>query len=572
MHWWQRSIRSRTASLLLSIYVVFFGLILTMFIRSSSSLFQTQARGYTAKALNLMRTSLDATLNSSLLSMYAYLEDEQMLFGDRDVLKNHFSKLSKSSDKLGVVAVMDADGPVFIDSPKWLYDLNIDANMYMQMARTNRLLITEPYYSPMLTSRVVAIIRSLQDESTGQERILVGEIATRNLFDDLLITLSSGETIVALSSDGSTVFMDYASQLLPKAGMSSGLLDISGEMRNALTGMTESSATLTPDGRTLIVQKTTSAQGWALYWLTDANQFNQALNLLRRPYLLIAAVAIALLMGVSFLMSGWVLNPVRRLADEMDRISSDVPKPLPAHAHADEIGRLYNSFASLMERLHIAHSEAMASEHTRHKLEYRVLQSQIQPHFLLNINRCLSSLLEGGATVQARDMLENMDSLLRLSLDKRDMIPLAEEIEILRRYGALQKLRLGETFDLSIEGWEPLGDVQVPKLLLQPLVENALRHGLAGMPYPGEINVRVIEINGLIHITVSDNGRGMSSERMEEVRQGENRPHQGIVSIGLDNIRSRIASHYGPDCGLYISSRMNIGTVVEVVISKAPNG
>ncbi|HML45472.1 MAG TPA: histidine kinase [Clostridia bacterium] len=566
------SIRLRTAALLLAIYVLFFGLMSALFVGTSSTAVRTQAQEHAAKALELMRTSLDATLNASLISMYAYLENEQIFYGDQAALKAHFGQQNKYFvGTIGILAVMDRSGLVYANSEKWLYSLDIDPEVYFRMARLNRLLITGPYYSPMLTARAVALIRWLHNAQTGQDRLVLAEIATRSLFSDLLIKLSAQETIIALAADGSTLFMDYGSRLLTKTGSASGMLDISAAMRKALLGMRGETAALRVDGLALTVQKTVSNQGWQLYWLIDAAQFNRTFTVLQRTYLILAAGAITLLMGVSLLTSGWVLNPVRRMADDMDRISADAPRPMPEIPRKDEIGRLYVSFAQLMQRLHSAHERALAMEQTRHKLEYRVLQSQIQPHFLLNINRCVSALLENGAPDRARDMLDNMDSLLRMSLDGREMIPLAEEIDILERYCALQKLRLGETFDYRIDGWEAYAQVPVPKLLLQPLVENALRHGLAGLTQQGEIAVRVVEIQGLIHITVTDNGRGIPTERMEEVRRGEIRPVQGMVSIGLDNVRSRIAGHYGPDCGLYISSRVNIGTEVEVVISKQPN-
>ena len=565
------SIRTRTAALLLTIYVLFFGVVSFLYVRTSSVAIEAQARASSAKALELMRTSLDATLDASLISMYAYYENEGIFFGDRETLQTYHKKLTRITGKIGIMAVLDEAGPVYIDSEKWLYGLKLDLALYFSMARPNRLIVSDPYYSSMLATRVVAFLRSFTQARTGQRRIVVAEIATRSLFEDLLIKLSSGETIIALPSNGDTLFMDYTAKLLSKTGSPSGMLDITPNLRNALMDMREETAALQVDGESLIVQKTISNQGWQLFWLTSSAQFHRTLTGLQRTYLIMATAAIALLMGVSLLTSGWVLNPVRRMAVEMDRISADEPRSLSTLNRRDEIGRLYVSFAQLMQRLHNAHAHALTMEQQRHTLEYRVLQSQIQPHFLLNINRCVSSLLENGAANQAREMLDNMDSLLRMSLDAREMIPLADEIDILNRYCTLQKLRLGDTFEYHIAGWEEHAQTPVPKLLLQPLVENALRHGLAGISQPGEITVQVAEIQDLIHITVTDNGRGMSAERIEEIHRGRIRPSQGMVSIGLDNVRNRIAGHYGLGCGLYISSRMHIGTEVEVVIAKQPN-
>jgi HAMP domain-containing protein len=309
------------------------------------------------------------------------------------------------------------------------------------LSRTNRMVITGSYYSPLLASRVVSVIRSLTDPASGREVLVVCEVSVNSIFSGFIRKMEPYETLIVLDANDETVYMNAATLPCLQASSQSALLDISDELRGALSALGEGSHELSLSGGARIVQILRGGQGWNLCVLMDANQFYRDVRSVQNIYLLIGALALFALTGVSMLLSRWVLQPVRMLAAQMDGISTSEQAVLSAVTRKDEIGKLQQSFQRLLVRLQLAGVERIRMERRRYELEYKVLQSQIQPHFLFNIHICVDSLLEQNRIDEARRMLGAMDALLRISIDKKEMVSLEEEIGITHMYVTLQQTR-----------------------------------------------------------------------------------------------------------------------------------
>lgn len=214
-------------------------------------------------------------------------------------------------------------------------------------------------------------------------------------------------------------------------------------------------------------------------------------------------------------------------------------------------------------------------------MEYKALQSQIQPHFLFNTLLCVSACLQQGKTDEAQRLLSDLDALLRASTDKYgEAWTLRDEMALLSRYVGIQQTRYGNCFDVITGDFAPYADYLLPKLLLQPIVENAIYHGMAALGRRGEIRIRFEPLeDGMLDILIEDSGRGMTREQVEKIfsdteKNAVKNDGRGMVSIGLQNVRQRIEQFYGPGCSLYVRSREGIGTTVEVIIrnKQKPDG
>jgi len=186
-----------------------------------------------------------------------------------------------------------------------------------------------------------------------------------------------------------------------------------------------------------------------------------------------------------------------------------------------------------------------------------VLRMQLDPHFLFNALNTISSLV-GSQPKLARGMIEQLGDLLRLSLEsgRRRQVRLGEELEFLGHYLAIQKTRFGDTLQVVVDVPASAQPIFVPSLILQPLVENAVRHGLAPRPGGGTVWVRASIEGAMLCLTVEDDGVGLGDNWMDD-RAG----------LGLGVTRERIAMlHPGRDAGLYIGSRDGGGTRVRVLI------
>lgn len=185
------------------------------------------------------------------------------------------------------------------------------------------------------------------------------------------------------------------------------------------------------------------------------------------------------------------------------------------------------------------------------------LRMQLDPHFLFNALNTISSLVVSQPKL-ARGMIEQLGDLLRLSLEsgRRQQVPLSEELEFLGHYLAIQKARFGDSLNVVIDVSPLARDVMVPSLILQPLVENAVRHGLSPRPGGGTVWVKATIDNGVLYIIVADDGVGLGENWTED-----------HVGLGLGVTRERISMlHRAPVAGLLIGPREGGGTSVRVSI------
>jgi two-component system LytT family sensor kinase len=205
-------------------------------------------------------------------------------------------------------------------------------------------------------------------------------------------------------------------------------------------------------------------------------------------------------------------------------------------------------------------SEVRAVELERQLAETRLeaLRRQVHPHFLFNTLHTIAGLVRSSHSQQAVGMIAGLSDLLRASLEVSDRqeTPLREEVELLRRYLAIEKVRFSDRLQTEFDIEPAALDVPVPTLVLQPLVENAVRHGLSTLPGDGLIVVRAHRGNGKLLIEISDNGHGLAASPGA----------QGKENIGLGNTRARLQALYGDHQSLELVEREGGGVTVRLTI------
>lgn len=569
----KRSILIRTFIIVTAATLLMFGALFSALRHTSVDALKKQATANASADLEMIQTYLGSVMNG--VSEYAYLfMTGAELSLDNEQRIAYFHRFT-SSDIAITTRLLLVDGEIVaLDLPITLASMSLDSAFYQGLSKHGRLVTTAPYYSRLTATRTVAVVRSMIDSKTGSEIVLVLEIGTRDFFDKLTKRLAQLETLVVLDGAGETIYFLPTSPLLSGLIASGSVLDIGPDTRAALSSLPQGVQEVSLNGRRVIVERLKYADQWNLYFLVDTDQFYAAANALIRSFLLLAGLAAVVFVFVCVAVSAGVIRPIRTLSRQADALSPGAGALRLTRTGHEELDRLADSFNSLLERLEEAGAARERIERSHYQMEYKVLQSQIQPHFLFNIHMCVDGLLENGDVQKAREMLSALDALLRDSTDKTEsIVPLQTEMDMLSRYLALQKMRMGDQMDVSVGDWSPYRDMPVPKLLLQPIVENAIQHGLAGLSWRGRIEITFDRIDGKLHIFIRDNGRGIDAETLKKLETGEALfpPSQrGMVSIGLSNVRSRIKSMYGEECGMYIFSRENLGTTVELVIDDAP--
>ena len=234
-----------------------------------------------------------------------------------------------------------------------------------------------------------------------------------------------------------------------------------------------------------------------------------------------------------------------------------------------ELKRLSEHFNRMADKLQEQMDEIRRNEREKQKMEKKLLQSQINPHFLYNTLDSIIWMIQSGEYEGAEQMVSLLAKFFRVSLSQgKDMIPLEKELEHATSYLAIQNIRFKDKFEFCVNADENLMKYLCPKLSIQPLLENAIYHGMEGMYEDGEIDINVYEKDNLIHIDVADNGLGMTEEKIEYIMNNKVVSSKRGSGIGVHNVNERIKLIYGNQYGISITSELDEGTIATITIPK----
>jgi two-component system sensor histidine kinase YesM len=263
--------------------------------------------------------------------------------------------------------------------------------------------------------------------------------------------------------------------------------------------------------------------------------------------------------------------PIKKLHDVTTTITKNDLQALVTSDNVDEITELGMSFNIMIGKIRELLDSKIKEQENLKKAELRALQAQINPHFLYNTLDTIIWMAESKKTDQVIEIVSALANFFRISLSKgKDWITIGEEIERTRSYLAIQKMRYRDIMDYEIQVDEGVLDNTILKLILQPLVENALYHGIKNKRQGGTITVRAKQENEHeVLLEVEDNGIGFTPEKLAQLQveleddSGEIRLESGF---GIGNVNKRIRLYYGKQYGLSINSEYYAGTRVSFVI------
>jgi len=265
-----------------------------------------------------------------------------------------------------------------------------------------------------------------------------------------------------------------------------------------------------------------------------------------------------------------ITRPIMDLCERVKNISAgDLSAKEPVRSKAREVSILSEGMEQMAERLNAQIQENNRKQDVLRKTELALLQAQINPHFLYNTLDTIIWLIEAGKTEESVDMVSSLSAFFRHSLSRgEDVITLSEEECHVRSYLKIQGVRYNDIMNYTVNISPELRDASIPKLTLQPLVENALYHGIKLKRGLGHIYVISQRQDDLIVLQVTDDGVGMSEERLKELKDSISNDQR--VGFGLSTVHERIRLLFGEEYGLEVSSRENVGTTITVRIPYIP--
>lgn len=325
------------------------------------------------------------------------------------------------------------------------------------------------------------------------------------------------------------------------------------------------------DGRAVfLAQKKSSYTGWVYYNMASYHEIFERIIWLKNALIVVYVIAIVIVLTLGMVFARSLTRPIRQLIGQMKEVQygdlnniDNANLTVPTHHHMDEIGLLHRTYRLMIIHINTLIKENYASQLVIKETEFKALQAQINPHFLYNALDSIHWLAKKHKQEQISSMVLSLGYLLRTSISfKQNVITLAEELEIVNHYITIQKYRFQHRLDFHLHVPQPYLGCAIPKLTLQPLLENAIQYGLE--PQVGACQIRVYaELSeGKLLLVVEDHGPGMEPEFVEKVLRGEVKTRG--TGIGLMNIRERLRLAFGDDHDIRLESKPGYGTKVMV--------
>ena len=311
--------------------------------------------------------------------------------------------------------------------------------------------------------------------------------------------------------------------------------------------------------------RTIGYTGWKLVGVTPSAALGVDGIKFRFFVLFVADLFLFLLAMINAFISDKISNPIKSLDGSVREIESgnlDV-EIVPSGSY--EVEHLGKSIKNMLGRIKVLMSDLVEEHNAKRKSEFDTLQSQINPHFLYNTLDIIVWMIENENSDKAVSIVTALAKFFRISLSKgKNIITVKDEVEHVRNYLMIQNMRFKNRFEYSIDVDEEVLSYSSLKLMLQPLVENAIYHGMEFMDGDGEIDVKVFKEDDSLYFTITDNGLGMSEDMVEALLSKDFVPSKKGSGIGVKNVNERIKLYFGSEYGLKVESEPDEGTKITI--------
>ena len=326
-----------------------------------------------------------------------------------------------------------------------------------------------------------------------------------------------------------------------------------------------------------VVVKTVGYTGWKIVSVTPTSELAPDMGQMRNYLFLVAITVLILIIVGNYIISYVVTDPIRKLEDSIAYLEEGVTGQDVMNEDeifiggSHEIRHLGRTIKSMIRQMRKLTDEMVKEQKAKRKSELDALQSQINPHFLYNTLDSVVWMIEGERYKDAISMVTALAQLFRISLSKgNNIISIHDEIIHARNYLNIQKVRYKNKFNATIDIDPAIENCATIKLIVQPLLENAIYYGVEHMDGEGEITLRGYEKDGDVYISVSDNGMGIPGDVLETLLTDKARSRGKGSGIGLWNVNQRIQIYFKGDYGLMIESELDEGTTVTIHLPKIP--
>lgn len=321
-----------------------------------------------------------------------------------------------------------------------------------------------------------------------------------------------------------------------------------------------------------IMYTTSNITGWKSIGVFSFKDISKDVTSMERFTLIIAIATSFLAVFFSLLFTNSIVTPIKELKTLMKGVESgDLDLKFEEDKYKNEFGELGHSFNHMVSEIKKLINMVYNEQRSKRKAEIETLQAQIKPHFLYNTLDTIAWMAEDYNAKDIINLVSALTSLFRIGLNKgKEVINLKDEIEHIKSYLIIQKYRYEDKLNYKIEFTEEILEALILKLITQPIVENAIYHGIKEKKGSGKIFIKLKKVSDEIIITVEDDGAGISEEKLQNINSMLETSNSFCIDsetgsgYGISNVNTRIKLTYGQAYGLKYYSKLGEGTKVEI--------
>lgn len=515
----------------------------------------------------MLNISSIVTVNSDVSNyLYNTQQSEEEMAEEKEDIITLFKTIRNSRNDIYNIAVVADNGRSVLNEGEDEFTEYIDVreqSWYQEALSTkNVIAISSSHVQNAIKSSykwVITLSRPLVNYQTGEKDGVFFVDLNYNAISTLCSNNNIGTSgyIFILDENGNIIY--HPQQQLMYGGLKTENID---EIMSSTKDHFQSK-----EGDKLYTVSKSDVTGWTVVGAAYTSELLKNNKQAQMLYLLVAGVLLLGVIVISSIISREITKPIRQLRDCMSMVEEGKfdKANVPVTA-ANEVGSLGKSFNVMTERIHSLMEQNVYEQKQKRKNELKALQAQINPHFLYNTLDSIIWMSEAGRNDEVVLMTSALARLFRQSISNdKEQITIAEEIEYVRSYLTIQKMRYKDKLEYTIDVSPDISHVMIIKFALQPLVENAIYHGLKYKDTKGNLSIRGYARGKKAYITIADDGVGMENEDLEHIFDETRKEHKSN-GVGVPNVQKRLKLYYGPEYGISYISRKGVGTVATVTV------
>ena len=576
----QSVIFATVAVLILSAVVIVTGVSMKF---TNTSIFENSSE-YTHTIIQQMNQNIDsyidymeniAYLISSNEDVQDYLFDEKIDNEGRYRILNQFQTILDSRSDIRNVGIISKNGRMLINDGSKSVNQDLDLNTQEWYAtaleKPNGPILTSSHVQHIISGErpwVITLSRGIRDRSGSGEKegvffIDLNYSAISGLCDQS--TVGTKGYAFILDAKGNIVYHPQQQQLYNELQTENISLIMDTDEDTVLTGTGN-------DGKLYSISRSEKT-GWTVVDCTNVKELLSKSRQAQSVYVLTAIILVIVALLFSRFMARSITLPIQKLRDSMKKVQEgDFSVSDVVVDSKNEIGSLTKSFDVMTHRIHELMEQNVHEQEEKRKSELKALQSQINPHFLYNTLDSIIWMAEGKKNEEVVLMTASLARLLRQSISNEDeVVPIANEVEYARGYLTIQKMSYKDKLEFQIEVDSSILYIPLIKLVLQPIIENAIYHGLKYKESKGLLIVKGFMKDGNAVLQVIDDGVGMDADTLAHIYD-RHKVNYHSNGVGVYNVQKRLKLYYGEDYGITYTSELGKGTTATITIPGRQEG